>query len=964
MAGIILMSCITMDVNAGAGVKLKEKFKAGNSVYKASEDEYSQGESYQAVKQQYEEKGYKPSEGIMIAVSPEDMTSYSGESMPVYSDVEGKKKALLWDDEREYIEWTVNVPEDGLYEITADYYSIGDANKEIQRSLEIDGKVPFEEAYTLTFPRVWKDAGEPKVNNIGDEVKPKQIEVKKWQTISFIDSQGMYSEPFRFYFSSGIHKIRLNYLEEAIALGALMVKSPSEIPAYSQVTNEYEQKGYKNASKSKRFEAENTVTGKNDQTMSRGSDSNPATYPSSTTSVRLNMMGGWSWRKGGQSITWKFTVPENGLYKIGIRAAQYYGDGLPVYRQIAIDGKVPFSEMEEYKFKYNKNWQKASLEDEKGNPYLFYLESGEHEITMTVKAGQLREVAESVEKDTLTLSKIIRRIIMLTGTEPDVNYEYELDRNIPDLLENLTELSAHMKANEALLSKLSSKRSAMSNNFLMISDQLDEMVKKPETIPLKLNDLNNAMGNLSSWSLDLQDSAMAIDYFIVDGPECKWTIKNSNFFQMLASTWQNLITSFTRDYDNVGSVYTNQNKTNTVLNVWVSRGKEWAEVIKELSDEYFTPESGISINVNVVPAAQLDSGAVNSLLLSICSGKAPDVACSISASSPVEYAIRGSVVDLSKFSDFDNVKQRFLQKIMIPFEYKGGTYALPETMNFKALFYRKDIIDELGVDIPNTWEDVYQNLLPILYQNGLEFNYSQDFSTFLFQNGGKYYSDEGTKSGLDSSEAYRAFREYTELYTNYNIPISANFFNRMRQGEMPIGIGDYSLYVQLLVAAPELAKRWEIAPLPGHVTEDGKIDRSTGGIVSTGNIILSQSDKQKEAWEFLKWWARDDTQTKYGKILESLMGVQARWNTANTKAFTELPWNKHDLAVIKKQWEWANEMPVVLGGYFTGRHLDNAWNRVVLGEMNIRDSLEMSVKDINRELESKQQEFGFSRDTK
>ena len=38
--------------------------------------------------------------------------------------------------------------------------------------------------------------------------------------------------------------------------------------------------------------------------------------------------------------------------------------------------------------------------------------------------------------------------------------------------------------------------------------------------------------------------------------------------------------------------------------------------------------------------------------------------------------------------------------------YQGGVYGLPEQENFMMLFYRKDILDELGLTIPNTWDDV------------------------------------------------------------------------------------------------------------------------------------------------------------------------------------------------------------------------------------------------------------------
>ena len=47
------------------------------------------------------------------------------------------------------------------------------------------------------------------------------------------------------------------------------------------------------------------------------------------------------------------------------------------------------------------------------------------------------------------------------------------------------------------------------------------------------------------------------------------------------------------------------------------------------------------------------------------------------------------------------------------------------------------------------------------------------------------------------------------------------------------------------------------------------------------------------------------------------------------------------------------------GGYFTGRHIINAWNRVVINNENARDALEKAVKDINKELKNKREEFGL-----
>ncbi len=141
----------------------------------------------------------------------------------------------------------------------------------------------------------------------------------------------------------------------------------------------------------------------------------------------------------------------------------------------------------------------------------------------------------------------------------------------------------------------------------------------------------------------------------------------------------------------------------------------------------------------------------------------------------------------------------------------------------------------------------------------------------------------------------------------------------------------------------------------------GTVIRTSGG---TGQavVIFSQSDNKENAWNFVKWWTSKDSQQRFGGELEALIGVEARWNTANLEALQALPWPRRDIASILEQWRWFREPPVVLGGYFTGRHILNAWNRVVLQGVNPRESLEDAIFDINKELAKKQEEFGVQVD--
>lgn len=64
---------------------------------------------------------------------------------------------------------------------------------------------------------------------------------------------------------------------------------------------------------------------------------------------------------------------------------QPWTNGMNAYRQILIDGEVPFSELEEYAFPYARSWYTEVLSDEEGTPYAIYLAAGEH--TLTVQSG-------------------------------------------------------------------------------------------------------------------------------------------------------------------------------------------------------------------------------------------------------------------------------------------------------------------------------------------------------------------------------------------------------------------------------------------------------------------------------------------------------------------------------------------------------------------------------------------------
>ena len=237
-----------------------------------------------------------------------------------------------------------------------------------------------------------------------------------------------------------------------------------------------------------------------------------------------------------------------------------------------------------------------------------------------------------------------------------------------------------------------------------------------------------------------------------------------------------------------------------------------------------------------------------------------------------------------------------------------------------------------------------------------------DFTTLLYQNGGEYYRYNGQQVALDSEVAINTFIQQTDFYTLYKCPISFNFQNRFRNGEMPMGIVDlYGFYNVMSVFAPEIKGLWSFTLVPGTVQDDGSVDHSVVATV-TSTCMLKNAKNKDGAWTFMKWWTDAEAQTDFGLEIESVLGAAGRYSSANKEAVANLNWTKTELDVIMEQWSWVIGMPEMPGGYNMSRYLGFASTNVIVDYEDPRESLLNNIKPMNEELINKRKELGLPLD--
>lgn len=991
---------------------------------------------YTKQRAEYEEKGYKSvSADTEIELKIEDAVGenpfvFEEGELTVGDETEKVKGVQFFEAEGDkdcpYVEWTFDVKEAGLYEMYWNYKAESSYGTIIQRKVEIDGEVPFDDLYNVYLSRRFEEdmdgfqeeyleKGEfrVKTNAIGNEIMPSHSELEVWQQNPIVDNDGYYEDPMQFYFAEGKHTIRISYVDQNIVLGNVYLRGSKEYITYDEYQKENDSKkdGTSKDSKVDRIQAENALW-TSEGTIRRDSDTDPKTQSSygtdnSATTQMLNIIGGSRWQAGNQTIAWKVEVPEDGYYTINMKSNQSSNEGMPSYRQIKIDGEIPFEEMKLYEFEYIPGWHATTIGgkvlDDKGNAkvkedgsyereaYKFYLEKGEHEISMTVKSGDVYEIVSRVNEAISLTSAAYLDITRITGTSPDTNVEYNLKDEMPELPEKFREISAVLQECSDYLKNISNETTEMQGNFDELINMFEGYASNPDAVVGGLGDLEDTQTTLGDYILNIGDMPLTFDYIDVKpaADTSEYKIETGGFWQKFWYSILNFFSSFVKNYDAVGTLASQDGDYESIM-VWIARGREWGEVLKGLSDETFLNEYKTSVSLNILPSGQLNAGNVSALMLAITSGNAPDAAIGISYSDPVEYAYRDAIIDLTQFDDFDEAKEQFYDTMFVPYTYvkdgHEGVFALPETMDFTVMMYRTDVFESLKLEVPETWDELWSDTLPVLIENSMSFAFPVDTTASsnspsslkgmtmnLIQEGGAYYRDtktsdgsyiapdepvQGLYSNLDTPEGFAAFEKWTDMYVDYGLDAESSFFTRFRTGTLPIGIGSYASYMQVLTQAPELYGRWSVAPMLGVRTEDGEIDNRVGGISLTACQVMEQSEKQEAAWNFIKWWMSEDTQIEYGNEIEATMGIEARWNSANKNAFENLPWDEEDIEVIQEMMSKSVEQPIVLGGYFTTRHLVNAWNRVYLSNQEPRDSLEEAVKDINKELRVKHEEYG------
>lgn len=755
--------------------------------------------------------------------------------------------------------------------------------------------------------------------------------------------------------------IKLTNTTQTVVIEEVWLYQEKELPTYQEY-----QKTMKSNGKSTGII---TVQGEDFSIKSdphiRSNNTNKASLTPYNTYYRMiNVLDGNSFGSAGQKVMWEFAVEADGWYEIGLKFCQNSAVNKKAYREFEIDGEVPYKELALVPFEQTRNitYETLFLGNGKGENYKVYLTAGKHTLAMTAMLGDVRAVYDDLKSLVEEMNALGMDITKITAGVSDKNRTWDLNAYLPNAVGDMEGYVKTLRTLYDRLEQVEGEKPTYADSLLYAIQVLEQLLEKPRTIPNNLDLFNtgdnSAVKHINTVINNLIKTNLGVDELYVKAEGETFAETKTSVFVETADAVRKFLYSL--DPEAVQSTSGTKGDDNT-LQVWMSRSSVYVQVLQSMVDSAEELE-GIQVDISIMPSEQ-------KLVLASAAGTNPDVVIGAGSTTPYKFAIRGAAKDLTEYEDFLSFyNSEYNLESLVPCAYDGGVYGATETQDYRVLFYRKDILDSLGIEVPDTWDDV-QEIMPTLLRynknislpiaNVIGFKGLSTTSPFIYQNGGKLYTEDGSGIALMDENTIEGMNNLTDLFKVYAVEeYVASFYNSFRYGETPLGIGGVSTYVQLTEAAPELAGLWDIAPVPGTLQEDGSVLRS-GNAAMTTCMIFKNTDMSEEAWKFMKWWLSAETQNAFAETMELSYGTEYRWNTANLKAFDETSYPDAHKEVIRIAWENQKENLQHPASYIVEREISNAFTNATVNGDTVIEALDAAKLVADREIMRKLKEFGY-----
>lgn len=283
---------------------------------------------------------------------------------------------------------------------------------------------------------------------------------------------------------------------------------------------------------------------------------------------------------------------------------------------------------------------------------------------------------------------------------------------------------------------------------------------------------------------------------------------------------------------------------------------DYAKTLEPYIKDFEQKNPGIKVELTVIPWKD----SLQAQIIAFKGGAATDVIYT-SPNRIIALEDAGAIAPLEGYAD-QAYKAKLKPGLLEAGYWKGHLYGVPFTSYGRALYYNIDVFKKAGVDKPPTnWEE-FRDVAKKVTGNGVYAfaldgadNWLSEYRVWLYQAGGRWLNDEGTKCVVNSPEGVEAFSFLVDLAVKDQV---------MYPGSGAAEIDTFQLFAAGTTAMWEqsnyITKLKETTTInygTANLPQYGKGHPAIGLAESEWLSVSSDSEYKDQAWKFLEYFSTD-----------------------------------------------------------------------------------------------------------
>ncbi|MFP3713135.1 ABC transporter substrate-binding protein [Puerhibacterium sp. TATVAM-FAB25] len=284
----------------------------------------------------------------------------------------------------------------------------------------------------------------------------------------------------------------------------------------------------------------------------------------------------------------------------------------------------------------------------------------------------------------------------------------------------------------------------------------------------------------------------------------------------------------------------------------------WLKDLQKVADVWNAQHPDVQVEVAWIPGG--NSGGYQKLYSALAAGGGPDLA-QVEMRTVPEFMLVNGLVDLTRYGVEEHA-EKFDPTLWSQVSFAGGVYGIPQDSGPTGTYYRPDLFEQVGAEVPTTWSE-WAEVAPAFRDAGMfidafPLSDTSVFTAHAMQAGATWLrtAEDGWEIDMASEVTLDVARFFDKaiddgvVSTSLN-PYSPGWFAAAADDKIA-SLVSASWGDALLAGVSGAEGKWRVAPAPRW--DHGYGSSFIGGSTSA---VMANSKHPKEAMEFAVWLNTD-----------------------------------------------------------------------------------------------------------